>query len=71
MDIDDNTVMSLEAIQTSDRTTLQERKQSLIGHYAQLIVERKDTLAALSDFIVADSYFAKKPFVDALQDYTD
>ena len=66
VDVDNNTAISLEAVQTPNRMTLQKRSQSLLDHYAQLFMERNTTLKALSDYVVADGYFAKKPFVDTL-----
>lgn len=66
VDVDNNTAISLEAVQTPNRMTLQQRSQSLLDHYAQLFIERNATLNALSDYVVADGYFAKKPFVGAL-----
>ncbi len=71
VDVDNNAAYSLEAIQTPDRATLQERGQSLLDHYGALFTERKDTLASLSAYVVADGYFAKKPFVDTLMSSTD
>jgi hypothetical protein len=32
--------------------------------YGNVLFERKETLAKLSSYIVADAFFAKKPFVD-------
>lgn len=70
VDVDNNTAISLEAIQTPGRTSLQERGQSLMEYYAQLFIDRKDSLEAISGYVVADGYFAKKPFVDALCGHT-
>ncbi len=70
VDVDHNTAYSLEAIQTPDRATLEQRGQSLLDHYGALFTERKDTLESLADYVVADGYFAKKPFVDALRQHT-
>lgn len=71
VDVDNNTAYSLEAIQTPDRATLQERGQNLLDHYGALFTDRKDTLKSLSAYVVADGYFAKKPFLDTLTCHTD
>jgi IS4 transposase len=34
--------------------------------YGNVLFERKETLSQLSSYIVADAYFAKKPFVDTV-----
>lgn len=66
IDIDNNTAMSLEAIQTPSSKELKEKGMSLVDHYANSIVERKVPLRALSDYFVADGYFAKHGFVKAI-----
>lgn len=71
VDVDNHTAYSLEAIQTPDRATLEQRGQSLLDHYGQLFTDRKDTLESLSSYVVADGYFAKKPFVDTILNNTD
>ena len=70
IDIDNNTAMSLEAIQTPSSTELKQKGMSLVNHYANIIVARKDTLRALSDYFVADGYFAKQGFVETITSQT-
>lgn len=70
VDVDNNTAYALEAIQTPDRATLDQRGQNLLDHYAALFIDRSDRLESLSGYVVADGYFAKKPFVDTLTSHT-
>ena len=59
IDVDNNTAFHLEAVQTlrSDELTLTE-------WYANIISERKTKLQAISSYMVADAWFAKRSFVD-------
>ena len=70
IDIDNNTAMSLEAIQTPGSKELKERGMTLVDHYAAIIVERRERLRTLSDYLAVDGYFAKQGFVDTISDQT-
>lgn len=70
IDIDNNTAMSLEAIQTPGRKELKEQGMTLVDHYAGIIVERKELLRTLSDYLAVDGYFAKQGFVETITDET-
>ena len=63
IDLDNHTAFHLEAVQT-----LIEDKQttSLTDWYVNVIKERKETLASISKYLVADAWFSKKPFVDQI-----
>lgn len=63
VDVENNTAMSLEAIQTPSVPELRDKGMSLVDHYASIVVERKDVLASLSHYLAVDGYFAKKSFV--------
>lgn len=63
IDIENNTAMSLEAIQTPSAKELKHLGKSMVDHYAQVIIERKETLQKLSDYLATDGYFAKESFV--------
>lgn len=63
VDVDNNTAMSLEAVQTPSVPELRGKGMSLVNHYASLVVERKDVLQGLSPYLAVDGYFAKKEFV--------
>ena len=69
--IDDHTAMPLEAIQTPGQKELKEKGQSLVDHYAQLIIERKEQLRHLSKYVVVDGYFSKISFIDPVCEQTD
>ena len=48
------------------QTISQERYDSLLDYYAGLVVEQADRLKAVSDIMVADGYFWRRPFVEAV-----
>jgi hypothetical protein len=70
VDVDNHTALSLESIQTPNHRELQIRGQSLVNHYAQIIIDRKDQLSAISSYIAVDGYFTKISFVDPIIDQT-
>jgi hypothetical protein len=61
IDIDNHTAFHLEAVQT-----LNSDEQTLTQWYAVLLKERSDKLTSISSYFVADAWFSKKPFVDAI-----
>jgi len=66
IDVDNNTAFHLEAVQTPDSEYLKEKMMTLPDWYADVIVQRKDSLLEISKYVAADAYFSKKPFADAL-----
>ena len=64
IDIENNTAFHLEAIQTPTHKKLKDNEMSLLDWYAEILVQRKETLNSISKYIVADAYFSKKTFVD-------
>ena len=70
VDIDNNTAMSLEAVQTPSVQELRSKGMSLTDHYASLVIERKDVLQSLSPYLTVDGYFAKKVFVNPVMNKT-
>lgn len=62
IDIDNHTGFHLDAVQTPN--TLE--SETLLEHYANLIIERKEQILEISNYIVADAYFSKEPFVSAM-----
>lgn len=64
IDIDNNFAFHLEAVQTPGSKGDPNSGETLIDWYGNVLFERKDTLSQLSSYILADAYFAKKPFVD-------
>ena len=63
IDIDNHTAFHLEAVQT---VTDNNSDTTLTDLYANTIVSRKENLSEISNIIVADAWFAKKKFADAL-----
>jgi hypothetical protein len=64
VDVDNNIAFHLEAIQTPGSKGDPDQESSLLDWYGNVLYKRKNTLAALSTYIVADAYFAKKSFAD-------
>jgi hypothetical protein len=71
VDVESNTAMSVEAIQTPSVQELRGKDMSLTDHYASLVIERKDVLQSLSPYMAVDGYFAKKEFVNPVMDKTE
>ncbi len=63
IDIDNHTGFHLEAVQTIVK---EDDTRSLAEVYADIITERKESLQAISSVVVADAWFAKKSFTDAM-----
>ncbi len=70
VDIDNNTAMSLEAVQTPSVKELRQAGKTLVTHYAPIVIERKEELGSISKYFVADGYFAKQGFVNPLLEQT-
>lgn len=60
--LESRTAMHLYAKQTIG----QEHYNSLLDYYAGLVVHQTERLKAISDILVADGYFWRKPFVEAV-----
>lgn len=70
-DIINHTAFHYEAIQTPNQQQLKEQNTTLLQHYAHLLIERKDGLAAFSSLLAVDCYFSKHSFVDNMLQNTD
>jgi len=66
IDIDNNTALHLEAVQTPAKQELEELNFNLLTWYANSLVKRSEILKEISKCVVADAYFSKKPFVDKI-----
>ena len=64
IDIDNYTAFHLEAVQTPNDL----QSESLLEHYANILVQRKSYLLSISKYVVADAYFSKNGFVSKLYD---
>jgi len=60
--LESRTAMHLYAKQTIG----QNQHDSLLDYYASIVVGQTDRLKAISDILVADGYFWRRPFVDAV-----
>ena len=63
IDLDNHTAFHLEAVQTNMND---EQSASLTDWYINVIKDRKETLSSISKYFVADAWFSKKPFADAI-----
>jgi hypothetical protein len=63
IDINNHTAFHLDAVQT----IIDNRKGStLTDWYANIITSRKESLSSISNILVADAWFSKKKFADAI-----
>jgi hypothetical protein len=62
IDLVNHTAFHLEAVQTVGKLD----NMSLLDHYAQVLIDRKDDLFCISNHLVADAYFSKEPFVTSM-----
>jgi hypothetical protein len=68
IDVDNKDCISLQAVQTPDRQTLESRDANLIDWYLLVIKSMREKLHRASRHVVADAYFAKNNFVTGLQE---
>ncbi len=66
VDIVNNTALHLKAWQTPPAVELAEKGLTLLSYYASLVTENAASLKEYSNYVLADAYFAKRPFVDAV-----
>ncbi|MCP4178339.1 MAG: transposase [bacterium] len=66
IDIDNNTALHLEAVQTPGKEELKELGFKQLSWYANCLTERSEILKGISKCVVADAYFSKKPFADQI-----
>jgi len=66
VDVAAETAMSLEAVQTPCKETLQGKNQNLVSHYVSIIKKRMPVLKAMVKYLVADGYFMKHGFIAPL-----
>jgi hypothetical protein len=72
VDIKQNTSYHVEAIQSpAAKKNKLDADRTLVDHYAEVIIERSEKLELMSSTFVADGYFAKKKFVDAMCEKTN
>ena len=66
IDIVNNTALHLKAWQTPSADELVKKGLNLLTYYASLVTVNAKKFREFSDYIVADAYFSKKPFVEAI-----
>jgi hypothetical protein len=66
VDIVNNTALHLNAWQTPSADELLGKGLNLLTYYASLVSENAVKFKEFSDYMVADAYFSKKPFVDVI-----
>lgn len=59
VDLEDKTALHLEAVQTVEKAD----EESLLDYYTSIIQLRAAQLAQVSNYLVADAYFSRDPFV--------
>ena len=67
VDVVNNTALHLNAWQTPSADELVKRGLNLLSYYANLVVENAEKFKEFTDYMVADAYFSKKPFADAVR----
>lgn len=71
VDVDNNTALSLEAIQTPAPKELKQQDKTLVNFYCSLVIERKEVLQSFTKYLVVDGYFAKKEYVNPIKEQTE
>ena len=66
IDIDNHTAFHLDAKQTIYDT----EKENLVSHYANLLIDNKESLFQISKYVVVDAYFAKETFINKLANHS-
>jgi len=66
VDIINNTALHLNAWQTPSAEQIAKKGLNLLTYYASLVTQNAKKFKEFSDYMVADAYFSKKPFVDAI-----
>lgn len=66
VDIVNNTALHLNAWQTPSADELVKKGLNLLSYYASLVVENAEKFKEFTDYMIADAYFSKKPFLDAV-----
>lgn len=72
IDIKQNTAYHLEAVQSpkSKKDVIGDSK-TLVDHYAELILQRAETLETISKILAVDGYFAKQKFISPIVEQTN
>ena len=71
VDIKQNTAFNLESVQTPCPADLKAAGRTLVDHYASVIIDRKDQLSEIAEYLAVDGYFSKQTFVNQVLEKTD
>ena len=63
---DNNCIISLFAVQTPNPKTLNTAKWTLVDWYLYAPERKVDTLLSLTNYVVADAWFAKRSFCEGI-----
>jgi len=66
VDVINNTALHINAWQTPSAANLKNRGLNLLTYYASLVSDNAEKFKEFSDYLVADAYFSKNPFVEAV-----
>ncbi len=66
IDVANHTAFHLNAWQTPPPAGLAEKGMTLLAYHASLVTGNGKKFKEVSDYMVADAYFSRKPFVDAV-----
>ena len=66
IDVENNTAMSLESVQTPSSKELHAQGKTMVDHYGEIIAERAESLRKLSVYLAVDGYFAKVGFINTI-----
>lgn len=66
VDVQAETAMSLETVQTPAKAMLEASDDNLISHYVSVIKKRMAVLKVMTKYLVADGYFMKRNFIAPL-----
>jgi hypothetical protein len=68
VDVEKNTAFHLKAWQTPGIDKKGDNHFNLLSHYASIVSKNASEFKEISEYIVADAYFSKKPFADNVLD---
>ena len=66
VDVANNLALHLQAYQTPSSMELKEGNLTLLGHYASLVIKNAMQFKKISQYLLADAYFSKAPFLEAV-----
>jgi hypothetical protein len=69
IDVEAQTAMPLETIQTPSKEEMRNKGINLIGHYVSLIDKQKEILVSKVEYLVVDGYFMKKEFINPILEF--